>query len=381
MSFEALLTFSGVLLAAYAIARPVQRRSMGLFVPRWLLPGAVLYSVISLIIRDAPLGVRPPFGLPLGTAVFALTLTAFLAPVAAAMWSWAVWYRGKLTPDRMKRVEAVFTAALREREFDEVERIVRLNQSALSALPADAASALFHPKMDAALSSAHSLIHLELLSNMAFLALLEDPYSAVDAVVRDLMQSETSPLRPAVLSRYGGAEHLVYSERDRNLIAKAFLKPSWYMRTRADYPLTIAAIEFLESGRYDAAYNAVDERYHAHQGVSTRSVCPIYIAIKTEVLALEAAIGERTEGDFYITDLSDIFTSILSRSNIDSWSHPLACREYPTPYAYLLYQINHDLRELSAQAIRAATYPNRINGLLPLPDGDPRFAPSLGFRA
>ena len=64
MTLEALLTYFSILLAVMAIARPVQRHSLTLFVPVWLLVVAVLLSLIFIVCRDAPFGVRPPFGWP-----------------------------------------------------------------------------------------------------------------------------------------------------------------------------------------------------------------------------------------------------------------------------------------------------------------------------
>lgn len=46
MSLEGLLAVAGIALAIYAIPQPVQRRSIGLFVPVWLLPVAVGVSAL-----------------------------------------------------------------------------------------------------------------------------------------------------------------------------------------------------------------------------------------------------------------------------------------------------------------------------------------------
>jgi hypothetical protein len=73
MTLEGLLKFIGVVVAAWAIARPVQRRSLRLFVPAWCLPLAIGSSIALIICRDAPFGVRPPFGWPLYEVMFGLT--------------------------------------------------------------------------------------------------------------------------------------------------------------------------------------------------------------------------------------------------------------------------------------------------------------------
>jgi len=190
-------------------------------------------SFLLIVCRDAPFGVSPPFGWPLPKVLFGLTLGAFLAPVGAVVWCWVSWKRAKLNGRRIDRVEDVFQAALREHEFDEVERIVRNNQDGLRHLPASAVSVLFSPPMVKALIDSHSLVHLELLSDRKFLDSLENRFGAVDVVVRELLRADVSPLRSAVVSRYGGLEHLPYSDSQRALMEKTFLNSAWYSRTEA----------------------------------------------------------------------------------------------------------------------------------------------------
>jgi hypothetical protein len=82
VTFEALLTFFGILVAILAIARPVQRASIKLFVSTWLwvLVGAILLCVALIVCRDAPLGWRPIFGWSLSGVMFGLTFGAFAFP-------------------------------------------------------------------------------------------------------------------------------------------------------------------------------------------------------------------------------------------------------------------------------------------------------------
>lgn len=356
MTLEALLTFAGILIGALAIARPVQRRSLTLLVPWWLLPVAFLTSFVLVVCRDAPLGVRPPFGWDLSLVLYALTLGAFVVPVAAALWCWVMWDKASLTPQRMAGVERIFQAALRENEFDEVERILRKNRSRLRQLPDGAMAVLFNRPMVTAMMSSHSLIHLELLADTEFLNSLHDHFRAVDVVVRELLGSAGPPLPAAIAQRYGGIEGVVYSGAERTLVEGTFQNPAWYLQSGAHYPLVISAVETLTSGKLDFEYNGSGRRYEADQGVATRSQCPVYLAYKTEVLAIEAAIKARATGDFYVTDLWDIFREVLHRSRFDKavWDSPNSNWEFPTPFAYLLYHINEDLRDLSAKAVCCA---------------------------
>jgi hypothetical protein len=351
MTLEALLTFAGILAAVLAVARPVQRRSLILFASVWRLGFAILLSFFLIFCRDAPFGMSPPFGWPLPTVLFSLTIGAFLIPVLAALWSWASWHRAKLTGNKIKHVEKLFQAALREHEFDEVERIVRNNLQNLDRLPSSAVSVLFDRAMVAALVDSHSLVHLESLSDMDFLKSLD--FGAVDAVVRVLLRSDVSPLRSAVIEKYGGLEHLKYTDAERDLMEKTFENPDWYVAASAHYPLVISAVEALRSGKFDDDYNNIGRDYEADQGISSRTYCPVYLAVKTEVIAIEAAIENKFEQDLYISDLFDIFRAVQERSIFDQavWESSLSNPEFPTPYAYLLYEISADHDALSATAV------------------------------
>jgi hypothetical protein len=74
------------------------------------------------------------------------------------------------------------------------------------------------------------------------------------------------------------------------------------------------------------------------------------------VIAIEAAIKGQARDDFYVTDLWDIFRSVQERSKYKEsvWRDPRSNREFPTPFAYLLYEITADLRDLSSTAVREA---------------------------
>lgn len=356
MNLESLLTFIGILVAAAAIGRPVQRRSLMLFIPAWYLVTSISLSFIFILWRDAPFGVTPPFGLSLERATFCLTVLAFIVPVGAALCSWSKWWHASLKHVKAEQLRDLFQAALREGEFDEVERILQKNQATITSLPPQISGVLFHPRMVASLVDSYSLIHLELLSKIEFLESLQDRHAAVDAVTRVLLESELSPLRSAVVSRYGGFENLLYPQTEQELMENTFQNPSWYLKTSAHYPLVISAVELLATGKLDITYNGSGRSYETSQGVSARSHCSIYLAVKTETLAIEAALRKHVEGDFYISDLFDIFRAVQERSRFDGnvWQSSMNNWEHPTPFAYLLHTIAWDLRGLVDTAVQGS---------------------------
>lgn len=72
------------------------------------------------------------------------------------------------------------------------------------------------------------------------------------------------------------------------------------------------------------------------------------------MIAIEAAIENKFEEDLYISDLFDIFRAVQERSvfNQAVWGSSLGNYEFPTPYAYLLYEINADFDGLSAKVVQ-----------------------------
>jgi hypothetical protein len=360
MSLEGLLTYFGLLAAALAIMSPVQRRSLGLFIPKLFLPISIIIALLFLVVRDMPIGLSPLFGWRLDLVTYSLTLAAFLVPVLAALLGWRWWYTAKLTSRSMPLLESFFQGALRESVFDEVERVLRKNRERLASMPAAAASALFHPRMVKHLTTAHSFIHLELLAHRPLLESLENRLQAVEVVVREMISAGSSPLQSAVVERYGGIEHLLFADAERRIISATFQNPDWYHDTNAHYPLTITAIDKMQSGELDDAYNLADENYVSRQGVSRRATCPIYLAIKTEVLAIDAAIAAGVERDFYVSDLFDIFRNILQRSKFDPSAFRVATGPYVdyTPYSYLLEVIASDLEDLVKSAAQQSVKNN-----------------------
>jgi hypothetical protein len=354
MTLEALLTFCGLLAAAVAIMGAVQRKALLLFVPKWLVPAASCAALILLVMRDAPFGVPPPFGWRLDRVIYFLALGSFLLPISSAIIAWWLWSRARLSSRNLPYLEDFLHAALREGEFDEVERVLRRNRHTLTEIPPNAATALFSPRLVHQMVATYSFIHLQLLAHRPFLESLGNRLQAVDVVVRELLVAESSPLQAAVVNRFGGIEHLQYTDIDKTLIESTFEEPDWYHDTYAHYPLIITVMNVIESGTFDDAYNRVDENYVATQGISKRAKCPLFLASKTEVMALYAAVGMGSEKDFYISDLWQIVQKIYSRSKYDrvAAESTLGIYDPYTPYSFLLNEIMNDFENLTEEAVR-----------------------------
>jgi hypothetical protein len=307
-----------------------------------------------LVMRDAPLGVPPLFGWPLVRVTYLLELVSFLLPVGSAAIAWWLWWRARLSSRNLPYFEEFLHAALREGEFDEVERVLRSNRHTLAKMPPNASTVLFSPRLVHQMVSTYSFIHLDLLAQRAFLNSLDNRLQAVDVVVRELLVAESSPLQSAVVNRFGGIEHQQYTDRDRKLILSTFENPDWYHDTYAHYPLIITVMNVIESGTLDVTYNHVDENFVATQGISKRAKCPLYLAIKTEVIALHAAVGADSEKDFYVSDLWHIVQKIYSHSKYDVVANQLMlamCNSH-TPFSFLLNETMDDFEDLTRQAVQ-----------------------------
>jgi hypothetical protein len=353
VNLDGLLTFFALLVAAVAIMGTLQRRSLLMFVPRWLLPFAILAGLTCLIFRDMPLGLKPLFGWRLDLVTYGLTLSAFLLPIGSAVIAWICWLNAKLTSRNISQLEFFLQAALREGELDEVERVLHKNSGRLSKIPSGVATLLFSPRLVQLMVTSHSFIHLELLSQPQFMGPLENRLVAVENVVRELLIAQASPVQSAVVARFGGNEQLQYTDNEKNLMEATFENPTWYHDTNAHYPLIITAINKIESGELNAPYNLPDESYIAHQGVSKRATCSLYLAIKTEVIALCAAVEAADERDFYISDLWQILMKMYEHTTFDpKVSKPSVFGEPTTPYSYLLNEIAFDFEKLTERAVQ-----------------------------
>jgi hypothetical protein len=359
MSLEGLLTYFGLLAAALAIMGPVQRRALSLFVPRWLLPASIVVALAFLILRDTPLGIPPPLGLRLDLVTYLLTLGAFLLPVSAAFVAWVLWFDAKLSSRNLPQLEAFLQTALREGKFDEVDRVLGRNRGRLARIPSGAATVLFNSRLVRQMVSSQSFVHLELLSQRPLMESLENRLQAVETVVREILMAGASPLQSAVVEKYEGIEHLQYTDSERSLIAATFENPHWYHDTNAHYPLIITAINRIESGELDTLYNQPDENYVATQGVSKRATCALYLAIKTEVIAIGSAVDESVEEDFYISDLWQILTKIYSHSKYGAVLAKGGLYAPHTPYTYLMNEIASDFEDLTGRAVQMSVQRNQ----------------------
>jgi hypothetical protein len=179
----------------------------------------------------------------------------------------------------------------------------------------------------------------------------------MDVTVREMASQGDSPLHARVAHKEGGDETVRCSDAEWRLMDRTFGNPDWYFTSRAGYPLLMVAMERLDSGEFDTLYNRNEPLYIASQEISSRSRCPIHLAWKTVVLAVRATIEQAQDGDCYVTDLADLFVAAYEHSRHDSsaWNDvPWACREFPTPFAYIMSGICLDLYFLSKDAMRKA---------------------------
>lgn len=367
MSFEGLLAISGIVLAVYAIAQPVQRRSISLFVPGWLVPFSLLLSAVVLFWREG----ASVFGYEFFSwSTFTLTVVSFFFPVIATSWAIALWHIARLTKSKDKRFRDFVLACLREGKFDELVRILERNYHRLAAnCKPDTADLLFEVRFVQAMTRARTWIHLKLLTNNALLDLLPDHHHAVGRTLRELLFADNSPLRTSALLDEGGDETLHCTDEEQGLINRTFRNPQWYHRCRAGYPVLIAACEIIDSGALDTSYNRPDARYGARQGVATRTSCPVFLAEKTIAHALRASLeksstsSEDTHCD--ATDLWDLLNAVHEHSKYrpETWDEPFGYGDYPTPFGFLLGEILSDYEHICDEAWRKCGF-----GAEPPPD-------------
>jgi len=354
MSLDSLLAFVGILIAIYALAGPIQRRSMGMFISRWVLFVPFGASFVLVMVPD----VADAWGCSISPwSELGVQTGSFILPMIGVLAAWLQWREKKLTNGNAKQLPELLSVSLRENHFDEAKQIVQNNEAGLAAFP-EVLDVFYDRRMVRALLESRSYLHLRLLANKNLFQKMSDPFRAVDAVAREMICADTSPLRSAVVAAYGGEERPSYPADQRQLVKTTLQDPEWFTLTSAHYPLLMVAMEELRSGRRDEAYNQIGRAYEARQGLAARSHCPIYLYLKTHVLAINNAIEQCLDEneDLYVDDPQQLFRAILQRSryNPGVWDSDLAYWEHPTPYSYLLYEINYDYRHLCETAYRQA---------------------------
>jgi hypothetical protein len=353
MTLEGLLSFFTILVAIMALVDPVQRLSLSFIAPwRWLF-GAAAVSAVLLLVRDA-LRVGGLGEATDGT----LSSLSFVIPAAAGFVCIRTWQRAKLPREPDRALHAVYQlvrAALLEDRFTEVERVLRANQVRLRKLTDEHTVLLFDPRLVSAFLASGSSFHLELLADLAYVESLPNQFATVHGVVRALLVGEMSPLRSVIVETTSAQERYHATAGETALVDQTFGNPKWYLRSLAYYALTVAAVQEVDSGDRDVAYNGPLGLYGATQGRSTRARCPIFLSEKTIVFALNRAIALNVPDDCYVIDLFDLYRNILAHSDYRSsvWDRPFA--ESPTPFAYLLTEITNDLRKLALNSIQGTT--------------------------
>lgn len=353
MSLEGLLTIIGLVVAVYALAQPIQRRSVPLFVPIWFVLFSIVISASFLIWRYIVPALCYKF---LPWSDIGSVIGAFLFPILGILTAYTFWYRAKLTKRKDKKFQRFIYASYYEDKYDELMRILERNEESISkVLKPDTLDLLFERKFVKRMVDAHKWIHLRLFSNNKLIEKLPNRFRVTDNIIREFVAAKNTPLHSAIAKEYGGSEYLHPTEEEWELIEKTLQNPEWYMSVRIDYALTVlACCEVIASKELDKSYNQNDEWYIARQGESTRLRCPVYLALKTHVILLKRAIENEGEDDYYVFALWNLFQSIRDHSIYDEdvWENIDANSEYPTPYAYLMKQIVFDLRDLCEERAR-----------------------------
>ncbi len=360
MTLEGLLAIAGIIVALYAVAQPVQRRSVGLFVPVWLVPGSLVLSAVILLWREGGRAFGHEFS-PRGD--FAMTVASFALPIVATSSAIWLWHAARITKRKDTRFRGFVLTCLRENRFDELVRIIEKNWGRFAlACTADTLDVLFEPRFTQAMIQARTWLHLQLLADNAMLDSLPDHIRIAWQLLRELLLADNSPLRNSAIVDEGGDETLCCTDEENRLVDSTLRNPRWYHHCRAGHPLLIAACERIDSGSLEAAYNRVDAQYGARQGVATRTKRPIFLTEKTISHALSISLetnnasAEDTHAD--ATDLYSLFMAIYARSTYsrETWDEPFEHGDYPTAFGYLLAEILSDFERMCHEAWRKASY-------------------------
>lgn len=350
MSLDGWLALVAILVGVYALLRPEHRHSFWMFFPVWLAGAALGMSLLLIVV---PIGWEPYGYETPGVWLFWSRVLSIVVPSAALIGSRAWFTRRRLTPRNAAALPQLLSTCVRENCFDEVEEIIRRNLDQAALLAGPATELLFEPAIVGRMLDSRSLVHLELIADTDYLDNLSDRWLPVDRVIRELLVSGYSPLRDRVAREYGTSDDAgVTNSATDALLKRTLLNAEWFAAVGAAYPLLRFSEERLFSGSLDTTYDQPNHMYVTSQGRSLRRECPIFIAVKTHVLAVRAAIEAQVTRDYYLDNLYHVFRLILDRSRPDG-SGDCTLEPFRTPYEYLLYGIASDFKDLSSEAASA----------------------------
>lgn len=363
MSLDFLLSLIAIFVAVYSILNPVQRKSFGIFFPWKFFIGSI---ILSFILVSLPYFAAEYHIVTILQWDNVLKYWAFVIPVGILAIGIFRYIQARLTLSVEKKLRSFLDACLRENLFDEFERIIQRNRKIICKFSEETILRIFNPKFIRILFQSNSWVHLDLVSDERVIDKMGQlRHDLVDRVIRELLKTQDSPLQSSVVKKYGGKEFCYVFDSEQALIEKTFQNPNWYLNSSAHYPLVISAWEEISSGKLDEIYNSNGRLYESRQGVSARASCIVFLAVKTHVMAIESALENKTSGDFYVSDLWQIFEAIAKHSehNPSVWKNSKANSEHPTPYAFLLKTITNDFRTLSGDCIKNIIFANGQDNL------------------
>lgn len=346
MSIDTLLIIIGIIVALYALARPVQQKTIFIFASSFMVLSFLALSLLNFIILDIAYTYQIEISFKKS---FWIRLISLILAISAALLVIVSWRRARLSLKRDRKFRAFIKVCVLENEYSELSRIISKNEAKLiRRVKSETLQLLFDRSFIKFESSINSHLHLRLLSNKAIFDTLSNPLGIVDLLAREMLTANNSLLKLAVVHEYGVEEHLRPDNEEWKLIEKTIQNPGWYMRARFDYPLIMAVVEKISSGEYDAIYNRYNGLYSISQGKSLRINCPIYLTLKTHVLMLKKAIDQNGNDDYYVSDLFDLLRMICDHSEYDrdNWKEYESSGYKPTTFAYLMDDINNDFADL-----------------------------------
>ena len=227
MSLEGLLTVIGIIIAIYAMAQPIQRLSVHIFVPIWLIISLIIFSAVILMGRYAVhTFCHYEFFEFYPWSDFISMTSAFLLPVVGAIIAVIFWYRAKLTSRKDGKFRELILTCLYKDKFGELVRILNRNKESLAgALKPETLELLFARKFVRHTVSARNWIHLDLFSNKELIEKFTNRFRVTNNIMREFVTAHTSPLHSAIVSEYGGREHTGLTKEERKLVEKTLQKP------------------------------------------------------------------------------------------------------------------------------------------------------------
>ena len=190
MSIEGLFTIIAFGLGIYALAQPIQRKTIAIFVPPWIIILAVAIPAILLIagkvLSRLDICIIESYKL-------VSSLIVLFFPIIGVAVCVLLWRSARLSKNNESKFKDFIYTSLNENSFDELSRILNRNLARISkVLSPESITLIFQKDVVTALNKFPDWMHFSLLTDVELIRKSDNFFGITDVVMRNMISNSAS---------------------------------------------------------------------------------------------------------------------------------------------------------------------------------------------